>query len=104
MNKATPAQTGYYSISGVVIRAGVDDLPQVAARLAGLPGVDVHHLEASTGRVVITLETSDHEHEEACLERVRRETGVLSAELVCHYVEPPGKGPAPDHHSTRGAA
>ena len=81
-----------YSVSGVVVRAAPGDLPQVAARLAGLTGVDVHHLEATTGRVVITLETDRQDDEGDGLERLRREPGVLSAELVYHYVEPPGRG------------
>ncbi len=83
------AQAGQYSIAGVVVRSQVDDLARVAARLARLPGVDVHHIEASTGRVVITLEADQEDHDEAQLERVRREPGVLSAELIYHYVEPP---------------
>ena len=104
MTGPTPAQAGYYSVSGVVVCARVDDLSQVTARLAGLPGVDVHHLEAATGRAVITLETNGGDHEEACLERVRREIGVISVELVCHYVEPPGTDRAQDDIETRGAA
>ena len=94
MHSNTPPSVGQYSIAGVVVRSRAEDLPQVAARLAGLPGVEVHHVEASTGRVVITIETEPHDHEEAVneearLERVCREPGVLGAELVYHYVEPP---------------
>lgn len=85
----TRTQTGQYSIAGVVVRSRAVDLPQVVARLATLPGVDVHHIEASSGRVVITLEADQDGHDEAQLERVRREPGVLSAELIYHYVEPP---------------
>ena len=92
MSTKALAQSAPYSISGVVVRATPDDLSQVAARLAGLPGVDVHHLEATTGRVVITLETDRQDDEGNRLERLRREPGVLSAELVYHYVEPPGSG------------
>ena len=87
-------QAGQYSIAGVVVRSRAVDVPQVAARLARFPGVDVHHIEASTGRVVITLEADQQDHDEgtgheAQLERVRRDPGVLGAELIYHYVEPP---------------
>lgn len=84
-----PSQAGQFSIAGVVIRSRLVDVSQVAVCLAGLPGVDVHHVEASTGRLVITVETDGLDDDEARLERVRREPGVLSAELVYHYVEPP---------------
>lgn len=82
-------QAGQFSIAGVVVRSRQADVSQVAECLAGLLGVDVHHVEASTGRLVITVETDGPDDEEARLERVRREPGVLSAELVYHYVEPP---------------
>lgn len=71
------------------MRSRAADVSRVAARLSGLPGVDVHHIEASTGRVVITLEMDCDDRDEAQLERVRREPGVLSAELIYLYVEPP---------------
>ena len=92
MSTNTSTQSVAYSIAGVVVRVTPDALTQVAAGLAGLPGVDVHHLEATTGRVVITLETDRQDDEGNRLERLRREPGVLSAELVYHYVEPPGSG------------
>ncbi len=99
---STPTQTGPYSIAGVVVRTRPDDLSQVAARLAGFPGVDVHHLEASTGRIVITLETAHPDEEQDRLERVRQAPGVVSAELVYHYVDPPGPGAGPHDGPIRG--
>jgi nitrate reductase NapD len=88
MNSRTPA--GPSAISGVVVRSRHEDLADVASRLARLPGIEVHHLEASTGRVVITLETDSSDQEETRMACVRRDPGVLSAELVYHYVEPQG--------------
>ncbi len=90
MNTQTPI--GQSAISGVVVRSHQEDLVAVAARLAHLPGIDVHHLEAATGRVIITLETDSSDQEEMRMESVRREPGVLSAELVYHYVDPQGAG------------
>lgn len=58
--------------------------------MSALPGVDVHHEEMSTGRMVVTLEAEGAEMERERLDRIRREPGVVSAELVYHYVEPPG--------------
>jgi nitrate reductase NapD len=90
MDSNTRTPVGQYSLAGVVVRARLDDVSQVVAGLAGLAGVEVHHIDAPTGRVVITLETERDDHEEAHLERVRREPGVITAELVYHYVEPQG--------------
>jgi nitrate reductase NapD len=78
-----------YRLAGVVVRALPDRLSDVSGRLSALPGVDVHHQEQATGRLVITLESSGPGSERDQLERVRSEAGVISAELVYHYVEPP---------------
>ena len=82
------------SIAGVIVRTLPNNLPAVTARLSALPGVDVHHQEAATGRFVITIETTDIDGEQESLERVRREAGVISAELVYHVVTSPGHGVA----------
>jgi nitrate reductase NapD len=103
MSMHTRPQAGQYSIAGVVVRSRAVDLPQVAARLARFPGVDVHHIEVSTGRVVITIEADQQDHDEAQLERVRREPGVLSAELIYHYVEPPVPDVGQPDRSNQGA-
>jgi nitrate reductase NapAB chaperone NapD len=62
-------------------------LPDVLDRLAGLPGVEVHHVETDAGRAVLTLETEGGGDEAARLDHIRRTPGVLTAELVYHYVE-----------------
>jgi nitrate reductase NapD len=90
MDMTLPPPSGPAAISGVVVRSRHEDLAAVAARLAHLPGIDVHHLEEATGRVIITLETESSDQEEARMESVRRDPGVLSAELVYHYVDPQG--------------
>ncbi len=89
-----PDAPGYDSIAGVIVRTLPNDLSAVTARLSALPGVDVHHQEAATGRLVITIETTDIEREQGALERVRREAGVISAELVYHVVASPGPSAA----------
>lgn len=87
--------SGYYSIAGLLVRTVPDDVTAVAARLSALPGVEVHHREDATGRLVITLETVDNDDEREGLERLRGQAGVVSAELVYHYVAPPGAADDP---------
>ena len=103
MSTNTSTQSVAFSIAGVVVRVTPDALTQVAAGLAGLPGVEVHHLEATTGRVVITVETVRPDDEEDRLLRIRQEPGVLGAELVYHYVETPDAGSGPHDDSIPGA-
>ena len=77
-----------FQIAGILVRAQPDCLHTVARRLAELPGVDVHQRDPSTGRLVVTLETTKVGEQEEGLARIRREPGVLAAEPSYHYVAP----------------
>lgn len=79
----------YYSVAGVIVRARPVDLQAVTARLSASPGIDIHYQDADTGRLVITLETECLDQEQAGIERVRNQAGVISADLVYHFIEPP---------------
>lgn len=81
--------SGYYSVAGLLVRTRPDDLKAVTVRLSALNGVEVHHQEGATGRLVVTLETVGTEDEQEGLDQVRGQAGVISAELVYHYVAPP---------------
>ena len=83
--------SGRYSVAGIIVRTLPGDVPGVIARLSALPGVDVHHHETASGRLVITLEATELDDDRKGLERVRGELGVASADLVYHYVEPPNE-------------
>ncbi len=77
-----------YAIAGVLVRSRASDVGSVADLLSKQPGVEVHHVEADAGRLVITVETSLAQDEQARFEEIRRERGVISVELVFHYTEP----------------
>jgi nitrate reductase NapAB chaperone NapD len=89
MTDSPPAGSGF-SIASLLIRATPAALPDVLDRLSGLPGVDVHHVEREAGRAVLTLETEGAGDEAARLDDIRRTPGVMTAELVYHYVEGAG--------------
>ena len=87
--------SGYYSIAGLLVRTLPDELPALTARLSALAGVEVHHQEGATGRLVVTLETMGIDDEREGLDQVRGQAGVISAELVYHYVAPPDRAGDP---------
>ncbi|MCR4375547.1 MAG: chaperone NapD [Acidobacteria bacterium] len=89
MKGSSTAAPGY-SIASLLVRATPAALPEVLDRLNGLPGVEVHHVEQEAGRAVLTLETEAPADEAARLDGIRRTPGVLTAELVYHYVEGAG--------------
>lgn len=89
MKGSSTAAPGF-SIASLLVRATPATLLDVLDRVRGLPGVDVHHVEQDAGRAVCTLETEGSDDEAARLDDIRRTPGVLTAELVYHYVEGAG--------------
>ncbi len=86
-----------YTIAGILVRTHPADLAALMKHLSALPGVEVHHHEPESGRLVITLETAGTDDQRRGIDAVRRQAGVLSAELVYHYTAPPdGRGSAGD--------
>ena len=55
--------------------------------LNGLDGIDVHHIEAATGRIVITQEAENINAEVDGLKRIRALPGIILAEMSYHNFE-----------------
>jgi nitrate reductase NapAB chaperone NapD len=72
------------SYSGILVRARPAGLPDLAARLAALPGVRVHQQDPARGRLVLTLAAETADEEVEGLRRIQRLPGVISADLVYH--------------------
>ncbi len=70
------------NLSAVLVVARKDALLAVRERLFGLQGVDVHHVDAAGGRLIITLEASSVDDAVDLMRQVQATDGVLSASLV----------------------
>jgi len=55
--------------------------------LNGLDGIEVHHIEAATGRIVITQEAETIKAEVDGLKRIRALPGIILAEMSYHNFE-----------------
>ena len=55
--------------------------------LNSLDGIDVHHIEAATGRIVITQEAETIHDEVDGLKRIRALPGIILAEMSYHNFE-----------------
>lgn len=78
------------NLSGILVVVSPSQLDEVQARLKELPGVEVHHVEPETGRIVVVQEAESVDAEVAALSRIKSLKGVLLAEMVYHvFDEPP---------------
>lgn len=75
------------NLSGLLVTADAERLPEVLAQLAGLPGVEVSQADAATGRIVVVQEAPDIGAEVEAFARVRALPHVINVDLVCHCLD-----------------
>jgi nitrate reductase NapD len=73
--------------SGVLVVVPPDHLDECRRTLDELPGVEVHHCHAESGRIVIVHESASLEEQEERLLQIRALPRVMLAELVYHYLD-----------------
>ena len=73
-------------VSSLVVHVRHENLAQVRAALAGMPGIEIH--AEGGGKLVVTLETTSEGDIAARLSEISLLDGVLSAALVFHHFEP----------------
>ena len=87
------------NVSGILVVVPVDEVQRTVGRLARLEGVDVHHTDAPTGRIVATIEAPTIEGEVKILQRVKSLPQVILAEMVQHHVDVEMSSGAPNPES-----
>ena len=75
------------NVSGILVITPAERLQQTILRLSGLPGVDVHHTDPATGRIVVTQEADSVHAEIDGLKRIKALPHIILAEMVHHHFE-----------------
>jgi periplasmic nitrate reductase NapD len=75
------------NISGILVIVSPQRVDSMVDYLNGLDGIDVHHIEATTGRIVITQEAENIKAEVDGLKRIRALPGIILAEMSYHNFE-----------------
>jgi len=75
------------NISGILVIVTPERVESMVDHLNGMDGIDVHHIEAATGRIVITQEAENINAEVDGLKRIRALPGIILAEMSYHNVE-----------------
>lgn len=73
------------NLSGILVVARPERLSAVIRALDALPGVEVHQVDAVTGRIVVVQEAHSVDAEAEGLKRIQAIPGVALATLVYHY-------------------
>ncbi|MDR3394720.1 MAG: chaperone NapD [Parasulfuritortus sp.] len=74
------------NLSGILVVADQSRQAEVIASLDAMAGVDVHHIDAPTGRLIAVQEAEDINAEVEGLRRIKALPHVIMAEMVYHYI------------------
>ncbi len=75
------------NLSGILVLVPPEHTQATITLLHTLPGVQVHHQEAETGRIVVVQEAESTGAEIDGLKRIQALPKVLAAAMVYHYFE-----------------
>jgi nitrate reductase NapD len=75
------------NISGILVVVPIERMSGTTEALNALPGVEVHHTDPATGRIVVTQEAASVEAEVDGLRRIKALPHVILAEMVQHYID-----------------
>lgn len=74
--------------SGILVLSRPADVSGCVQCLESLPGVEVHHLEKVTGRMIVVLETDSLEQQEEGFLKIQQLDRVLTVALVSYRIDP----------------
>ena len=75
------------NVSGILVIVPVAKLDAAVASLSAVQGVDVHHTDRATGRIIVTQEAESIPDEVEGLKRIKALPHVILAEMVHHHFE-----------------
>lgn len=75
------------NLSAILVLLRQDRFDEGVAMLDAQPGIEVHHGEPATGRVILVQEAASVNDEVDGLKAIKALPGVILAELVYHYFE-----------------
>jgi nitrate reductase NapD len=79
--------TGEHHISSLVVHGLPDRIPSIVEGLASIEGAEIHG-GVSSGKLIVTLETSTEYEIVERTNAIQLLDGVLAATLVFHHFEP----------------
>lgn len=78
--------TGLVHISSLIVHARPERLECLRASIGGLPGCEIHAVDAR-GKLVVVLETESTHAVREALDRIQELAGVLAVNMVYHHAE-----------------
>jgi nitrate reductase NapD len=74
------------NLSGILVVAKPERQAEVVGALNALQGVEVHQVDAASGRIIAVQEAEDIHAEIEGVKRIKALPDVIMAEMVTHYI------------------
>ena len=74
------------NLSGILVVATPERQAEVVGALNALEGVEVHQVDAASGRIIAVQEATDIHAEIEGVKRIKALPHVVMAEMVYHYI------------------
>ena len=75
------------NISGILVITPAEHISSTLDNLKSLPGIDVHHVDEASGRIVITQEAESIKDEVDGIKRIKKLPHITLAEMSAHFFE-----------------
>ncbi|HHJ20035.1 MAG TPA: nitrate reductase formation protein NapD [Gammaproteobacteria bacterium] len=75
------------NLSGILVIVAQEHFTTAIRTLNTLPGVEVHHSDEATGRIILVQEAENVGAEVEGLKRIKALPHISLAEMVYHYIE-----------------
>jgi len=75
------------NISGILVIVSPEKVNSTIEKLSALEGIDVHHIDLPSGRIIITQEAESIHDEVEGLKHIRALPGIILAEMSYHHFE-----------------
>jgi len=73
------------NLSGILVIAKPEWVPQVVSDLTALDGLEVHQTDPASGRIIVVQEAADIHAEIEGVKRIKAMPHVVMADMVYHY-------------------
>ena len=75
------------NLSGILVIVPPECIKSSVSALNALPGVEVYHIDESSGRIVVVQEAETIDAEVEGLKRIKQLPDIILAEMVHHHFE-----------------
>lgn len=75
------------NVSGILVVVPAAEMDATIRTLASMAGIDVHHTDPATGRIIVTQEAGSIPEEIEGLKRIQALPQVTLAEMIQHHFE-----------------